>query len=155
MKFRLVKEKELNLVIEMCEEIKKTYPLWDDEYPTFEDFYESFEEGGLYVLDVDGKIVGSICLGIGISDNKYLSLCRFMVSPDERKKGYGKIIFDSVEKEVLKRGYQDIDFLVHKDHPFGFVMYKNFGYTDMGPYRMPWDDGEEISYNLFVKKLDT
>ena len=97
MKFRKAKEFEINIVMEMCEEIKKTYPLWDSEYPIIENFIESYEEGGLYVLEVDGIIVGSICLEAGISDSECLSLSRFMVKPSERKKGYGRLIFESIE----------------------------------------------------------
>ena len=44
MKFRLAKESEIKIVMEMCEEIKKTYPFWDEEYPILENFIESFEE---------------------------------------------------------------------------------------------------------------
>ena len=38
MKFRKAKEVEINIVMEMCEEIKKTYPLWDSEYPIIDNF---------------------------------------------------------------------------------------------------------------------
>jgi len=152
MKFRKAKEFEINIVMEMCEEIKKTYPLWDSEYPIIENFIESYEEGGLYVLEVDGIIVGSICLEAGISDSECLSLSRFMVKPSERKKGYGRLIFESIEKEVLKRGYKMIDFLVHIDHPFAFKMYESFGYTDKGIFETPWDEGIP-HYHLLIKEL--
>lgn len=152
MKFRKAKENEINIVLQMCEKIKETYPFWDSEYPVYENFFESFEEGGLYVLEVNNEIVGSICLEIGISSDECLSLSRFMVKPTERKKGYGKFIFESVEKEVIKRGYKKIDFLVHKDHPFAFNMYKSFGYNDQGPYKTEWD-GDIPTYHLLTKDL--
>lgn len=152
MKFRLAKESEIKIVMEMCEEIKKTYPFWDEEYPILENFIESFEEGGLYVLVEDDLIVGSICLEIGVSSNECLSLSRFMVRVGNRKKGYGRYIFSSVEQEVLKRGYKKIDFLVHKDHPFAFEMYKKFGYHDQGLFKTEWD-GDTPHYHLLTKEL--
>ncbi len=152
MKLRKALEMEIDTVYKMCEDVKKTYPLWDEGYPIYDNFYESFEEGGLYVLDCGGEIVGSICLETGITNDNYLSLSRFMVKESERHKGYGKFIFQEMEKVVLKRGYEGIEFMVHKDHPFAFKMYESFGYKNMGKIPTPWDDGE-IIYYLFSKKL--
>ena len=57
-KFRKAKDCEIKKIYELCEEIKKDYPLWDDEYPVFDNFLESYEEDGLYVLCINSEIIG-------------------------------------------------------------------------------------------------
>lgn len=153
MEFRLASFNEIKEVVEICEKIKETYPFWDEEYPIIDNFIESFNEHGLYVLIDDSLIVGSICVEDGVSSSDCKSLSRFMVRVDKRKQGYGKTIFESVEKEIKKQGFTKIDFLVHKDHPFAFKMYQKFGYADCGLFATAWDDGKP-HYHLFKKDLN-
>ena len=151
--FRRALKEEINIIVDMCEEIKKTYPFWDEEYPIYENFLESFEEDGLYVLEVDKEIVGSISFEYGTLKSKdAMTLSRFMVKVGNRNKGYGKFIFESLEKEIIEKNIFKIEFLVHKDHPFAFKMYQSFGYQDQGLYATEWDEGFP-HYHLFTKKL--
>ena len=152
--FRKALKSEINIVLDICNEIKKTYPFWDDEYPIYDNFLESFEEDGLYVLEVNNEIVGSISFEYGTLESKdAMTLSRFMVKIGHRNKGYGKVIFEELEKEILNRNIKKIEFLVHKDHPFAFKMYQNFGYQDQGIYETEWDDGDP-HYHLFTKTLN-
>ena len=152
MKLRLANEKEIIVIYNMCELIKNNYPFWDEEYPIYDNFLESYNDDGLYVLQVERDIVGSICLEKGITNKYSLSLSRFMIHPNYRRKGYGKIIFELIEHEVIKKGYNNIEFFVHKDHPFAFDMYKGFGYTDKGLYKTEWDE-DFPTYHLFTNEL--
>ena len=68
------------------------------------------------------------------------------------RKGYGKIIFQLIEHEIIKKGYNNIEFFVHQEHPFAFNMYKGFGYNDKGLYKTEWDN-DVPTYHLFTKEL--
>lgn len=152
-RFRKSKENELEIVYKICEDIKKDYPFWDEEYPVFNNFLESYEEGGLFVLEINNKIVGSISVETSIYNQNYVTLSRFMIDRNERRKGYGRYIFNEIEKVMKKQGFEGIDLLVRYNHPFGLKMYESFGYQNLGKVETEWCDNINEYYLLFVKKI--
>lgn len=144
---RKAKKDEVLKIYELCSEVKKYYSLWDDEYPLLENFQESFDMDGLFVLEKDKEIIGSI----GIEESEYpdyVSLTRFFIVKEYQRQGYGRLLFEGAEK-LLKGRYQDLELLVNTMHPYAFKMYESFGYTDLGEVSVPWET--IYKYHRFIK----
>ena len=147
---RLAKESEIKLINDLCNEVKNYYSLWDDEYPVIDNFIESFEGDGLFVIELDGKIIGSLSTEESLISNDCISLSRFFILKDYQKKGYGKILMSYVEKELSNK-YDYTELLVNTLHPFAFKMYKDYGYTDLGETDINF--GTDNLYHRLVKKI--
>ena len=152
-KFRKAKECEIKKIYELCEEIKKDYPLWDDEYPVFDNFLESYEEDGLYVLCINSEIIGSISLETSSWRADSISISRFMVKEEYRRHGYGRLMFSKIENVIRERGFEYADLFTRNDHPFAIKMYEKLGYQNLGKFDTKWCDNITEYYYLFVKKL--
>ena len=145
---RLAKLDEVKTIVELCEEVKKTYSLWDEEYPTLEFFMDSLNGPGLYVLLLDGKIIGSISLEESIEEG-CISLSRFFIVPRYQKNGYGKyLIMEVIEK--LRGKYDSVDLFVDSRHPFALKMYQSFGFKDLGEWSVEWIT-DDIYHRLILK----
>lgn len=149
-KFRKAKEIEIEEIFSIVKEIKKTSKVWDEEYPLIENFIESFDEGGLYVLVNDSDIIGSICVYKSETTMDCVGLARFLVNPKYQRQGYGRMIFEKIEA-ILKKEYKYIELYVDEVHPYAFLMYEKFGYTDLGERKTPWK--EENKYHYLIKEL--
>lgn len=147
---RIAKLDEIKLVNDLCNEVKTYYSLWDDEYPVIENFIESFEGEGLFVIELDGKIIGSLSTEESLISGDYISLTRFFILKDYQKKGYGKILMSSVERKLSSK-YEYTELLVNTLHPYAFKMYKDYGYTDLGETDINF--GTSNKYHRFVKKI--
>lgn len=147
---RKATQDEIKLVNNLCNEVKTYYALWDKDYPVIDNFIESFEGDGLFVITLDGKIIGSLSTEESPFSNEFISLTRFFILKDYQRKGYGSKLFSEVEKELSKK-YEYTELLVNSLHPFGFKMYEKFGYSNLG--KVDINFGTSNIYYRFIKKI--
>ena len=102
--FRRAQEKDLKEIVELCEFVKKTYPLWNEYYPVYDNFLEDYQNNLLFVLEVSGKIIGSIGAEKSNWHENTLTLHLFMIHPEYRNQGYGTKLFQNTEKLLAKEG---------------------------------------------------
>lgn len=141
---------DINEILELCELVKKTFPLWNSQYPSVDNFIEDLNSNSLFIYTVDGKIVSVIGAEDSEFDNEALSLHMFMTHPDYRKKGYGRKVFVKAEEELFKR-VNTIDLLVRNDHPFSLKLYEKWGYENKGKVEVPWEV-EKDKFYIYLKK---
>ncbi len=151
--FRRAQEKDITKIVELCEIVKKTYPLWNEYYPVYDNFYEDIQNNYLFVLEIEGEIVGSI--GAEKSDwhENTLTLHMFMIHPDKREQGLGTKLFQEVEKLLVKENWNQLDLLVRNDNLKAMKMYLTLGYQNLGRVETPWDFEKDKYYILFIKKF--
>lgn len=150
--FRRAQEKDLKEIIELCELVKITYPLWNEYYPVYDNFLEDYQNNHLFILEVAGKIIGSI--GAEKSDwhENTLTLHMFMIHPQYRNQGYGTKLFQSTENLLAKEGETQVDLLVRNDNTKAIKMYLRLGYQNLGAVKTPWEMEDGKFYYLFIKK---
>lgn len=150
--FRRAQEKDLKEIIELCELVKLTYPLWNEYYPVYDNFLEDYQNNHLFILEVAGKIIGSI--GAEKSDwhENTLTLHMFMIHPQYRNQGYGTKLFQSTENLLAKEGETQVDLLVRNDNTKAIKMYLRLGYQNLGAVKTPWEMEDGKFYYLFIKK---
>ncbi len=150
--FRRAQEKDLKEIIELCELVKLTYPLWNEYYPVYDNFLEDYQNNHLFILEVAGKIIGSI--GAEKSDwhENTLTLHMFMIHPQYRNQGYGTKLFQSAENLLAKEGETQVDLLVRNDNTKAIKMYLRLGYQNLGAVKTPWEMEDGKFYYLFIKK---
>lgn len=132
--------------------IGKGYTFWNNGYPTKEDIFEGYNDGPMYVITENEKIVASVGIAfsvteyycahtldekkakgmiqrVGIKDEKTIILERLMVDPAYQGKGLGKILFNH-----LRTLYPDASFpiAVFKQNKPGIGFYKKLGFKDYG-----------------------
>ncbi|HRT69211.1 MAG TPA: GNAT family N-acetyltransferase [Bacilli bacterium] len=151
--FRRAQEKDLKEIVELCEFVKKTYPLWNEYYPIYDNFLEDYQNNLLFVLEVSGKIIGSIGAEKSNWHENTLTLHLFMIHPEYRNQGYGTKLFQNTEKLLAKEGETQIDLLVRNDNVKAMKMYRTLGYQNLGPVKTPWETEDGKFYFLFVKRI--
>lgn len=80
-----------------------------------------------FVLEEDGKIVGTI---LGSYDGRSVSVHRLAVKTEHQKKGYGKLLIETLEKKMKERGIQRIFLQVHTSNQKVLGFYRKLGYVD-------------------------
>ncbi len=114
----------------------KSYNLWkevglwvrpyDQEKIRFDEMLR-LNQDMCFVLEVDGDIVGTI---LGSYDGRSVSVHRLAVKTNLQKKGYGKLLIDTLEKKIKERGIQRIFLQVHTSNQKVLGFYKKLGYVD-------------------------
>ena len=113
-----------------------------------------------YVLELDGKIIGSIFYALGMITNTKgekvhaLMFGPVCISPEYQKKGYSKILIRETLKKAKKMGYKFVLITGNPEfyHQFGFVSASKYGIYYEGT-----DQKEETNYfmiKLFDKEFD-
>lgn len=126
--------------------------MWDEEYPGEEEAVRDVEEGALYVLcevgetGEEGEIVGAMSAGddeeiwkfsFWSTDIKQHCCCaRLGIAAKYQGQGLAQVLFSQVEKDVLKRGYDGIGFLVSPQNPAALAVYDRMGYRKVGEARL-------------------
>jgi len=135
--FRLADISEKDIILSMYDENRgKEYCAWDDTYPTMDNILKDINTNNLFVLEDNDTIVGSIAINYEneivdepLFNTQYaLEFGRVIVKKEYRRKGYGKILIQNIEKEIKNRGYNNIHILVFVGSIVANNMYKNLGY---------------------------
>ena len=98
---------------------------WIGNYPEYNDFYKDLKNNGLYVLEKDNEIIGSITILIENekaykeviwNTSKALVVHRVIVNPKYQKKGFGKMLIDFSISKALKEGFEAVKIDTHPDN---------------------------------------
>jgi GNAT superfamily N-acetyltransferase len=108
-------------------------------------------EGLICILEVDGKAVG-----IGVL--KYLSeevgeIKRMYIRPQYRGHGFGKEIYQLLEKQAKEYGYRLLRLDTAKFLEAAFHIYSKMGYVEVDRYSGgEWDHRNDIHWTIFMEK---
>lgn len=153
----------------VCDDLsaRENYPGWKKGvYPTADDARAGVEDGALYVVKKDAKIVGTVILRHrpeeGYQNAQWLTessyddiyvIYTLAVHPDFTGLGIGKMLLDQAEKLAGKEGCRSLRLDVVKGNIPAESLYKKCGYECVGTvslgyeaYGLPW-------YNLYEKVL--
>ena len=125
---------------------------WDEEYPGIEEAQEDAAHGDLYVLCTDeNKIIGAMAAGEDSelcqydfwSDdiNRHCFCSRLGIAAAYQNRGLAGFRFSEVEKDVFKRGYDGIGFLVSPENLKALSVYDKLDYVKVGEcalYEQDW-----------------
>ncbi len=112
-------------------------------YPTAEVAESGFERGELFVLEKDGKIVGSMILNkkqdehyplgkwqYNANESEVMVLHTFVVSPYHARKGYGEELFRYYEDYARQNGCKYLRFSTNATNYRSRNFYKKMGVTE-------------------------
>lgn len=97
-------------------------------FPMLDDYKAHIEAKHVYVLEVQGQIVGYVVLIP--EDSKTLLLDNIGVSPRFQKKGYGKKLMLFAEKWAKEHGYTSIILYTNIVMRENLVYYPKLGYAE-------------------------
>lgn len=112
--------------------------LWDplsenkDTY-NIEEFYHRLD-GGFWVLEEDGQIIGTV--GIRRKEGDRCYLCRLYLPKSQRGKGYGKMLFRFAIDRALECGFREMEIWSDKTLDVSHIMYRNAGCASLGDRRV-------------------
>ncbi len=108
-----------------------------------------------FVAVGEGRIIGYISLVFGkyqkFKGNAYLVSAA--VRADERGKGIGTRLFDTVEVYAKSRGTRRIEFEVFAKNVKALALYKRLGYEIEGVKRRAVDNGTDLDDLIFMAKF--
>ena len=113
---------------------------WENGYPdeTFVRF--DLDEGGLFVLEEKGMLIGAVSL-IAHDDLDELPvwrygrscvLARLCVRPDRQGKGLGRLMTERVCAEGTRRGYESVRLLADVRNEMANRLYRRLGFEERG-----------------------
>lgn len=115
---------------------------WDFNYPNIDDVKNDIDKKSLYILLKDKKIIAVAAAG---EDNELkeldcysknitvpCDLARIAVRTEYQNKGIAKYLISYIEKQVVKRGFDGIHFLVSKNNPHAKAVYDKMNYICCG-----------------------
>lgn len=119
---------------------------WSKDYPCLEDIYNDLEKESLYVVLKRNIIIGVAAAGKD-DELKHLDcwnkmiknpcdLARIGVIKEYQNKGVAKELVKYIEKNVIKRGFDGIHFLVSKTNPRAIALYNSMNYKYCGDTTM-------------------
>ena len=131
---------------------------WDDEYPSNGTIDFDLSRNSLFVMKDGGKIIAAI----SIEDdedvdnlecwNKELlpggELARLAVLPEYQNRGLARKLIEFGMKELKRRGFKSIHFLVDKHNVKAIKSYAPFGFNIVGECFM-----YEHDYSCYEKEL--
>lgn len=166
LKLRKTNEKDIKKVLEIYEDGKVSLKRdgvnqWQTEGPSFESLKKDMENGVSYVLEEDGKILGTTANipgedptyleidGDWLNDDDYLTIHRIAVSEKEKRRGLGQVLFKETEKLTKNLGLKNIRVDTHEDNFRMNHLLEKMGYEYCGIIRLPNGDLRKA----FQKKL--
>lgn len=85
----------------------------------------------LVALELD-RVVGTVSL---MEDGRIGFIFRLAVDPESRNRGIGRALMEEAEKELFRRGHQEINILVEETDPELQGYYERQGYEKGTAYR--------------------
>tara|TARA_B100001079_G_scaffold17953_1_gene14291 strand:+ start:176 stop:676 length:501 start_codon:yes stop_codon:yes gene_type:complete len=135
---------------------------WNEHYPNIEIFEEDVKNETLFVIEVDSKVVGCICISTVIDDvykkvkwltltNKNIYLHRLAVHPDFQGQGLALKLMDFAEHLTLKKGFESIRLDTFSGNSKNNKFYKLQGYTKLE--KIFYRKQSDIPFHCYEKVL--
>lgn len=167
--FRKAKETDLDSIMKMVDMAKEYFrvqkiPQWQDGYPNRESFIWDREKGCSYVLEENGKVVGTMAVyfdgdmnynkiynGKWLSEDlPYAAIHRVVVDAKQKGRGLAGKMVEEVVKMCLERGVFSIKNDTHRLNCSMQGMLKKNGFVCCGVIYL--ENGEErIGYERLLK----
>lgn len=153
--------------------VSRGYNFWNHGYPNKESIFEGYDDGPMFIMEDEGKIIASVGLTFsfleyycyktkseekieamkkrnGITEETLIVLERLMVDPSYQGKGLGRKMLEHLF--VL---YPDAAFpiAVFKEDDLGIGFYKRMGFIDCGTQpEFEWRHPESCTLMLYQPK---
>jgi len=152
----------MNIISNIVKEMK-TYnnTQWDENYPQAKDFENDIKNEDLYVDELDGQVVGLICVNYiepdeyldkkWVSDKKAMIIHRMAVNSNFRNQKIGTRLMEFAEELAKNNG---VVYLKTDTYSLNIKMnslFKKFGYQLAGQMEFL---GKEEPFNCYDKFLD-
>lgn len=124
---------------------------WDLEYPCIDDVKNDIKKDSLYIVRNDSEIIAVAAAGeddeleslscYSKDIKKPCDLARIAVKGNYQNRGIAKYLIGYIEKDVIKRGFDGIHFLVSKTNPHAKAVYDKLNYSCCGEcimYEKDW-----------------
>ncbi|MGN0639383.1 MAG: GNAT family N-acetyltransferase [Oscillospiraceae bacterium] len=111
---------------------------WSEDYPLLEDVERDIAEKSLYIAVSDGEIIAAAGAGVDeevaelSSIENVCSLYRVGVRRDFQRKGIAGKLLEYIKKDVEKRGFCGMFFLVAKGNEPALGLYEKHGFKRKG-----------------------
>jgi ribosomal protein S18 acetylase RimI-like enzyme len=122
------------IVMEKTMEGSKIYSAMIKEY----EWEEVMQDGLVYILEKEGRIIGNVTYEIKSQDHVYIS--GLLILPEFQRKGLGKEVMQNILQEI--GNVTRIDLVTHPDNLKAIHLYKSFGFTIESRKENYFDDGE-------------
>ncbi|MCB9813728.1 MAG: GNAT family N-acetyltransferase [Pseudomonadales bacterium] len=112
-------------------------------------FAKSIEDGRLFVAKLGNQIIGYIRYGY-LWDNEVAVLQMIRVLPEERGKGVGRELVQSVEEVLKKLGVRQLLSSTDESNDNSYKFHKSLGFKECGELDINEDQLKEV---FFSKKI--
>jgi GNAT superfamily N-acetyltransferase len=131
---------------------------WDATYPTEETFIDYITKGYMYVLEIEGTIVGMMAL-VDYEDEEYktvqwsaegveMIIHRLAVAKEATGKGYAKdMIWYAIDK-AMKKNMDIIKLDTYFKNKKAQKLFMSMGFDFVGKIHFPQRDGEYYCYEM-------
>ena len=112
--------------------------VWDDEYPTVTEAAHDLEGGNLYVLELDGSVIGAVSVlcenewnefaDWQVADGSQREIARVVISEANKGKGYAVQMLEALFSHLAHDGCRAIRLTVAKANPAAMNTYKKLGF---------------------------
>lgn len=121
---------------------------WNQHYPSKQDFEKDIERSELYVLEMDGQIIGTIVISIHMDDvyaqvdwltrdEDHIYVHRLAVLPDFQGKGFARQLMDFAETKARQKGCVSVRLDTFSKNQRNQSFYGARGYQKLGDIIFP------------------
>lgn len=134
MKIRKTEEKDTAAVLAVYEDARQYFfhngiPQWQNGTPNLETLHEDMRRGYSYVLEEDGKVIGTACIieendpdylsvsgGSWLNDEPYVVVHRIAVASSRKGKGYASELLAYAAARARENGWRNLRIDTHEDN---------------------------------------
>ena len=144
---------DIDNIMSLCRDcaddmISKGIFQWNDHYPNSLAFKTDISRDELYVLDIDGKLIGTIVISI-VMDEEYqpiewltenrnnIYIHRLAVHPKHQGQGFAQKLMDFAEDYAINNNYQSIRLDTFSQNKRNQKFYEQRGYQRLGNIYFP------------------
>jgi len=167
MNFRLSQLKDIQNILAIIEEAKiflkeQGVNQWQNGYPNEEVIVEDIKNSCSYVLEEDGKVVGTTVIGfcgettyeniyggVWLSNDSFAVIHRMAISKSHMNRGFSTELMKNVEKLVLAKGIKSIKVDTHKDNKVMQKFLQKNGYKYCGIIYLE-DGNERLAFEKLI-----
>ena len=121
---------------------------WNEAYPSKEAFEKDYSRNELFILEVDGKITGTITITPDMDEeysgvhwltnnSKPVYIHRLAIRPEEQGKGYAQQLMGFAEDFAKENGYTSIRLDTFSKNLRNQKFYEQRGYQKLGDIYFP------------------
>jgi len=97
--------------------------------PMTEDYGKLVETGSVYVLQINGTVLGSIVLS---EEDNSIKVNNLVVDPAAQGRGYGRVLMKHVEDTARAQGFAAVTLFTNEKMHENIALYTKIGFTEIG-----------------------